>query len=106
MAELSWLLVVWVTSSKLSLQVDPIKGIINRLLPPPLTMVASEFPRKLKIRVLCLPDIDKAIGGVKQLYRHVEHEFLGWDAAMVTEAEGFRPSGSAPVLPPSPYKGV
>ena len=70
-------------------------------------MVAAEFTRKLKIRVLCLPDIDKAIGGVKQLYRHVEHLVaLGWDAAMVTEAEGFRPLGSAPVLPPSPYKGV
>ena len=65
-------------------------------------MVASEFPRKLKIRVLCLPDIDKAIGGVKQLYRHVEHLVaLGWDAAMVTEADGFRPSwfsSSAPTV--------
>ena len=50
-------------------------------------MVAAEFTRKLKIRVLCLPDIDKAIGGVKQLYRHVEHLVaLGWDAAMITEA--------------------
>ena len=45
------------------------------------------------VRVLCLPDVDRAIGGVKQLYRHVEHLLaLGWDAAMVTEAAGFRPS--------------
>ena len=54
------------------------------------------------IRVLCLPDIDKAIGGVKQLYRHVEHLVaLGWDAAIVTEADGFRPSwfvSSAPAF--------
>jgi glycosyltransferase involved in cell wall biosynthesis len=39
---------------------------------------------------------------VKQLYRHVEHLVaLGWDAAMVTEAPGFRPSwfsSSAPSL--------
>ncbi len=46
-----------------------------------------------RVRVLCLPDVDKAIGGVKQLYRHVEHLVaLGWDAAMVTEVAGFRPS--------------
>ena len=46
-----------------------------------------------KVRVLCLPDVDRAIGGVKQLYRHVEHLVaLGWDAAMVTENSGFRPS--------------
>lgn len=46
-----------------------------------------------RVRVLCLPDIDHAIGGVKQLYRQVEHLVaLGWDAAMVTEAAGFRPS--------------
>ena len=47
----------------------------------------------LSVRVLCLPDIDKAIGGVKQLYRHVEHlEGLGWNAAVVTENDGFRPT--------------
>ena len=46
-----------------------------------------------RVRVLCLPDIDKAVGGVKQLYRHVEHlSALGWDAAIVTAAENFRPS--------------
>ena len=45
------------------------------------------------VRILCLPDVDKAIGGVKQLYRHVEHLVdLGWDAAVVTEFAGFRPS--------------
>ena len=46
-----------------------------------------------KVRVLCLPDLDRPIGGVKQLHRHVEHLVaLGWDAAMLTEAPGFRPS--------------
>ena len=46
-----------------------------------------------KIRILCLPDVDRAIGGVKQLYKHVEHLVeLGWDAAVVTERRGFRPS--------------
>lgn len=57
---------------------------------------------KPRVRVLCLPDIDRAIGGVKQLYRHVEHLVaLGWDAAIVTEEEGFRPSwfdSSAPSI--------
>ena len=57
---------------------------------------------KPRVRVLCLPDIDRAIGGVKQLYRHVEHLVaLGWDAAIVTQEEGFRPSwfdSSAPSL--------
>ena len=44
----------------------------------------SSLPR---VRVLCLPDVDRAIGGVKQLHRHVEHlTALGWDAAMLTEA--------------------
>ena len=46
-----------------------------------------------RVRVLCLPDIDRAIGGVKQLYRHVEHLVdLGWDAAIVTQSDDFRPS--------------
>lgn len=45
------------------------------------------------VRLLCLPDVDRAIGGVKQLYRHSEHlSDLGWDAAIVTESHGFRPS--------------
>ena len=55
-----------------------------------------------RVRVLCLPDVDRAIGGVKQLYRHVEHLVsLGWDAAVVTEGDGFRPNwfkSSAPSL--------
>ena len=55
-----------------------------------------------RVRVLCLPDVDRAIGGVKQLYRHVEHLVAsGWDAAVVTEAAGFRPSwfmSDAPAL--------
>ena len=45
------------------------------------------------VRVLCLPDVERAIGGVKQLYRHVEHlSASGWDAAVLTEKPGFRPS--------------
>jgi hypothetical protein len=45
------------------------------------------------VRALCLPDIDIPIGGVKQLYRHVECLVtLGFDAAIVTENPGFRPS--------------
>lgn len=45
------------------------------------------------IRLLCLPDIDQPIGGVKQLYRHVEHLCrLGYDAAVLTSSESFRPS--------------
>lgn len=46
-----------------------------------------------RVRFLCLPDLDKPIGGAKQLYRHVEQLVaLGWDAAVVTERDGFRPS--------------
>ena len=56
-------------------------------------MVVIQNVHRPRVRVLCLPDVDRAIGGVKQLYRHVEHLCaLGWDAAMVTEASGFRPS--------------
>ncbi|WP_197463313.1 glycosyltransferase [Prochlorococcus sp. MIT 1306] len=55
--------------------------------------MTSESSNRPLVRVLCLPDVDSAIGGVKQLYRHVEHLLaLGWDAAVLTEAEGFRPS--------------
>ena len=64
--------------------------------------MALQSSVKPRVRVLCLPDIDRAIGGVKQLYRHVEHLVaLGWDAAIVTEADGFRPSwfsSSAPTV--------
>ena len=60
------------------------------------------FNSRPRVRVLCLPDVDRAIGGVKQLYRHVEHLVaLGWDAAMLTEKPGFRPAwfeSSAPSL--------
>ena len=46
-----------------------------------------------RVRALCLPDIDRPIGGVKQLYRHVEHlDALGWDAAILCEKSGFRPN--------------
>lgn len=49
--------------------------------------------KKPSIRVLCLPDIDRAIGGVKQLYRHVEHlTAAGWDAAVITQSPGFLPT--------------
>ncbi len=64
-----------------------------------LVSAPSQRPR---VRVICVPDVDQAIGGVKQLYRHVEHLCaLGWDAAMLTEKPGFRPSwfeSSAPTL--------
>jgi len=53
----------------------------------------SQSSNKPLVRALCLPDLDKAIGGVKQLYRHVEHLIsLGWDAEIITEGDGFRPS--------------
>ena len=56
-------------------------------------MLARQTPDMPCVRVLSLPDVDRAIGGVKQLYRHVEHLCaLGWDAAMVTESAGFKPS--------------
>ena len=62
----------------------------------------SEASAKPSIRVLCLPDIDKPIGGVKQLFKHVEHLCaLGWDAAVLTEVHGYRPSwfqSSAPTM--------
>lgn len=46
-----------------------------------------------RVRFLCLPDLDKPIGGAKQLYRQVEQLVaLGIDAAIVTEHDGFRPS--------------
>lgn len=46
---------------------------------------------RFTVRALCLPDVDSPIGGVKQLYRHVEHlAALGFDAAVVTERQGFR----------------
>lgn len=53
----------------------------------------SPLVSKPKVRVLCVPDIDKPIGGVKQLYRHVESlTKLGWDAAIVTQNSNFVPS--------------
>ena len=70
-------------------------------------MVAAESATLPRVRLLCLPDVDRTIGGVKQLYRHVEHLVaLGWDAAVVTEAEGFRPLGLLLVLPLSPFRRV
>lgn len=45
------------------------------------------------VRAFFLPDSNEIIGGVKQLYRHVEHlTALGWDAAILTEKQGFRAS--------------
>ena len=47
----------------------------------------------LRIRFLCIPDVDKAIGGVKRIYRQVEHLVRNKvDAAVITESDGFRPS--------------
>ena len=45
------------------------------------------------VRAILIPDIDRPIGGVKQLYRHVEHLVrLGWDAAILTENPNYQPS--------------
>ena len=42
---------------------------------------------------LCLPDIDKPIGGVKQLYRQAEHLISnGINAIILTESDNFRPT--------------
>ena len=61
----------------------------------------SKLSTRRRVRVICIPDIDRPIGGVKQLYRHVEHLIsFGFDAAMVAESASFRPSwfqSSAPV---------
>ena len=52
-----------------------------------------------RVRVLCLPDVDRAIGGVKQLYRHVEHLLaLGWDAPWSPKRLVFVPRGSVRTL--------
>lgn len=56
----------------------------------------------LKARFLLQPDLDRPIGGAKQVHRQVEHLVaLGWDAAVVAAKAGFRPSwfaSQAPVL--------
>ena len=63
-------------------------------------MSIDQLSRLPRVRILCIPDLDVAIGGVKQLYRHVEHLIaLGWDAAIVTETEGFRPSWFSSTAP-------
>ena len=47
----------------------------------------------VRLRFLCIPDVDKPIGGVKQIYRQVEHlQRNHIDAAVVTENPNFRPS--------------
>jgi glycosyltransferase involved in cell wall biosynthesis len=49
-------------------------------------------PQRPRVRVVCLPDVDRPIGGVKQLYRHVEHlQAQGWDAKVLTQNSGFKP---------------
>lgn len=56
----------------------------------------------LKVRFLLQPDVEKPIGGAKQVHRQVEQLVaLGWDAAVVAEKAGFRPGwfeSQAPVL--------
>jgi len=48
--------------------------------------------QSIKILLLCLPDISKPIGGVKQLYKHAEIlDELGYNAYVVTEKKAFRP---------------
>ena len=47
---------------------------------------------KLNILFPCLPDIERAIGGVKQLYRHAEIlQKSGHNTIVITENKGFRP---------------
>ena len=54
----------------------------------------------LRIRVLCVPDLTKPIGGVKQLHRLVEVlAGLGHDAAIVCQQEGFRPGWFSSTAP-------
>lgn len=56
----------------------------------------------LKLRFLLQPDLERPIGGAKQVHRQVEQLVrLGWDAAVVAEKAGFRPAwfdSQAPVL--------
>jgi hypothetical protein len=56
----------------------------------------------LKLRFLLHPDLDRPIGGGKQVHRQVEQLVdLGWDAAVMAEKAGFRPGwfeSKAPVL--------
>ena len=56
----------------------------------------------LKLRFLLQPDLDRPIGGAKQVHRQVEQLVdLGWDAAVMAEKAGFRPGwfeSKAPVL--------
>ena len=55
----------------------------------------SSKKRSTELNVLfpCLPDVEKAIGGVKQLYRHAEIlDKLGFNAIVITEKKGFRPT--------------
>ncbi|ABM76883.1 glycosyltransferase [Prochlorococcus marinus] len=61
----------------------------------------SDLQVKPLVRFLCIPDVDdRPIGGVKQIYRHVEHLCaLGWDAAVLTETQGFKPSWFASQAP-------
>ena len=48
---------------------------------------------KLDILFPCLPDVEKAIGGVKQLYRHAEILMeYGYSARIITEHKNFKPS--------------
>ena len=56
-------------------------------------MSTKEGANKLDILFPCMPDIEKAIGGVKQLYRHAEIlEEYGYNARIITENKNFRPS--------------
>lgn len=65
--------------------------LVNRLFSP--DPAVPFVPLPLRVRFLCLPDLDQPIGGGKQIHRQVEQlSSLGWDAAVVTEKDGFRPS--------------
>ena len=55
-------------------------------------MKAEKENDKLNILFPCLPDVERAIGGVKQLYRHAEIlDKSGFNALVITENKDFRP---------------
>ena len=55
-------------------------------------MKAEKENDRLNILFPCLPDVERAIGGVKQLYRHAEIlDKSGFNALVITENKDFRP---------------
>lgn len=47
---------------------------------------------EVRLNFFCIPDVEKQIGGIKQIHRHVETlTKLGYNAKVITEKKGFRP---------------